>query len=133
MSKYPQSCFIVGKFVGVHPERQVSTDFQTRDFAIDVETDFNNIIVFQATRTALKDSIADLASLQPGDLVKVQFNVVSRKTGEGKWFTNVTAWKIGKWVAQDASDFSKPEAPEIPEHNPSVAAPAPEVGDDLPF
>jgi len=138
---YPQSCYIVGKFVGVHPEQNVSADFQKQAFAIDTEEKYHNIKVFEAQRTAVRDDIAQLAQFQKGDLVKVSFNVRSVKSKEQKWFTNVTAWKVQSFVAQDTDDFSAPSAPpkydldSDPQYTGGNGAAAPTGGgvDDLPF
>jgi len=132
MSKYPQSCYIVGFFVGAHPAQNVSADFTKQLFAIDTEEQFNNIKVFEVTKTPNNDGLAQLRAFRKGDLVKVQFNVRSNKTAEGKWFTNVTAWKVTAYVHQDTSDFADPDPFEdVPAAPPVSNNDA--LGDDLPF
>jgi hypothetical protein len=131
MSKFPSSCYVSGVFLGVYPEQIVSTDFSKQQFAIDTEEQFNNIKVFEATRTVNSDTIAQLRDFKRGDLVKVSFNVRSNKTAEGKWFTNVTAWKISRYVSQDTDDFQNPDPAALTVHTPS-SDPIGD-GDDLPF
>lgn len=133
MSKYPQSCYIVGVFVGVHPVEIVNSDFSKQKFAIDTEEQFGNIKVFEATKTPNNDLIAALRQFKKGDLVKVQFNVRSNKNPDGKWFTNVTAWKVSLYVKQDTDDFAQPD-PADPTPEPNLPSPpVPEAGDDRPF
>ena len=139
--KYPQSLYVVGKFVGVHPIKEVSADFHTQDFAIDTEEQFNNIKVFQATRTAVSDLFPELAKYKKGDLIKVSFNLRSNKTPTGKWFTNITAWKIQPYTEQDASDFTNPQPPQQgrvgtptdPQYTEPLANRDTAPVDDLPF
>lgn len=141
---YPQQCYIVGKFVGVHPEQAISADFQKQSFAIDTEEKFNNIKVFEAHRTAVKDGIAQLQDFQKGDVVKVSFNLNCIKSKEGKWFSNIVAWKVQPFVPQDTDDFSPPAkqsaAPKYdleadPQYtgNHAQTAVTAGSGDDLPF
>ena len=131
MTKYPASTYITGVFQGVYPEQKMTDNFFKQQFAIDTEQEFNNIIVFEAIRTATSDSIEQLKSFKKGDLVKVKFNVRSNKSSDGRWFTNINAWKIEAYVPQDTSDFANPTPPETP--TASEDAPPPPSGDDLPF
>ena len=43
--------------------------------------------------SAWGDKVAALKGLQPGDMIKVSFNVESREYNE-RWYTDIRAWKI---------------------------------------
>jgi len=67
------------------------------------------------------------ANLRTGDEVKVEIDIESREFN-GKWYTNVKAWKVDKTMAEGSDsipdyDFSQ-ESPESQGMEPS---------DDLPF
>jgi hypothetical protein len=65
----------------------------------------------------------DTGQLQPGNMLKIDFDVESREYN-GKWYTDVKAWKIEPATT----------SPSVPENNPSVKAVInAEENDDLPF
>ena len=61
-----------------------------------------------------EDKVKDLERFQIGDSVKVSFNVSSREYN-GRWYTDLRAWRIDAAGSQPASD-------------PQTAAPAQETG-----
>lgn len=71
----------------------------------------------------------DVASLQERATYNVSVNVESREYN-GRWFTDVRAWRIQPKQAQTAQNAPMPDMPPMAEE-PSYAA-TPEV-DDLPF
>ncbi len=75
------------------------------------------------------DRVQMVSSLSVGELVKVYFNVESREFN-GKWYTNVNAWKIEK-PAAPASDSLPPMAPLPPLDGVSVDTKPFSAGNDL--
>ena len=73
---------------------------------------------------------ADLSGLKEGDEVKVFFDVESREYN-GRWYTDVKAWKLERVGATAGPSAADPGAP------PDFSAPPPslddEPTDDLPF
>lgn len=101
--------------------------FQAREFVIEVTSgNYPQFVKFQLTqdRCALVDPFAE------GEELKVHFDLRGREWN-GKYFTNLNAWRIEKMEAQTAppnqpmGDSSFPSASDEP--------PAQEFNDDLPF
>lgn len=113
---------ITGNLVSRKDTKQVSDTFKVREFAIKVENDgkYENFAGFQA----VQDKTEMLDGLKKGDLIKVHFDLRGREH-EGRYFTNLTAWKIEKLDAAAAPAAEPKKAPE----------PAYSTGDDesLPF
>ena len=65
----------------------------------------------------------DMASFKPGDAVDVSFDVESREYN-GKWYTDVKAWKVN--TARNKDGDKAPPPPSVPYDD------TPQ-GDDLPF
>ncbi len=80
------------------------------------------------------DKVADLARLKEGDKVSVSANVESREYN-GRWFTEVRAWKFSTVAAQQPAGASAPAG--MPESAPlsSLEEFSSDSGDtdDLPF
>ncbi len=84
------------------------------------------------------DKAQDVAALKPGDKVKVAANVESREYN-GRWYTEVRAWKIEKDNPASASqspDYgwgapASPPAGDMPPVSPEE--PVKDEFDDLPF
>ena len=78
----------------------------------------------------------NVESLVEGSLLNVFFDVESREY-QGKWFTNVTAWKVevvedSQQTSSTASEQSVPTPP-MPSIEEYDADEAPQAKDDLPF
>ena len=76
-----------------------------------------------------EDKVKDLEKYQVGDTVKVSFNLSSREFN-GRWYTDVRAWRIepaGAAAPQPQQPFEMPSAPA-----PSIDD-LPVGSDDLPF
>ncbi len=107
------------------PEGGVSKggrEWSKRDFVIDTEEQFPRKVCF----TLFGDKTSLINSIAVGEMVEVSFNLESREFN-GKWYTNVNAWKIDK-------PDSAPRSEQMPEY--SVDDIPPEVeenSDDLPF
>lgn len=66
----------------------------------------------------------DASSLQPGNLLKIDFDVESREFN-GRWYTDVKAWKIEVAGAAPAAGSEKVTANSVPQNMSN--------DDDLPF
>lgn len=76
--------------------------------------------------SAWGDKAQALKSFSPGSTVNVSFNIESREYN-GKWYTDVRAWKI---TAGDNNAASP--SPEVPEYFDPIPGAA-DAKDDLPF
>ena len=80
-----------------------------------------------------QDKVQDLERFQINDEIKVEFNVSSREYN-GKWYTDLRAWRITSSAAAGGQAYGPAPAPSEP-----LPSPAPELtaddmpGDDLPF
>jgi hypothetical protein len=80
--------------------------------------------------TFFGDRAEDASALKEGDRAEVSVNVESREYN-GKWYTDIKAWKIVKRSAESAS-VSTPPAYDAPFNEASIPAEPADV-DDLPF
>ncbi len=82
--------------------------------------------------SAWGDKVATIKSFQPGDQIKVSFNLESREYNE-RWYTDVRAWKIESVTGNGESSETK-TAPkqEYPGDITTFTADSNE-SDDLPF
>ncbi len=113
------------------PEQKTPT-FTVRDFVIEInENNYINYIRFQATG----DYTNIIDPYNEGDDINVFFNLRGREWN-GKYFTNLNAWKVEGAAAagdlphfgdEDRSDVPFPEAEELPNFDDGS------VDDDLPF
>ena len=81
-----------------------------------------------------EDKVRDLDKYQVGDKVKISFNLSSREYN-GRWYTDVRAWRIEPAGAQPAApvqtpDFAAPMSAPMPSVD-DMSSPLSE--DDLPF
>lgn len=80
-----------------------------------------------------EDKIKDLAKYQVGDKVKIAFNLSSREYN-GRWYSDIRAWRIEPAEAQQAAPQTSPQANNQPVPPPAIDD-FPEIEDDedLPF
>ncbi|HVD97822.1 MAG TPA: DUF3127 domain-containing protein [Cytophagaceae bacterium] len=82
--------------------------------------------------SAWGDKVAALKGLQPGDQIKVSFNIESREYNE-RWYTDVRAWKIEPIASGGTtSDTSSNRKEDFPGDVTTFTADGGE-SDDLPF
>ena len=93
-----------------------------QDFVIETDEKFPKLAYF----TAFGDKSDQVKKLEKGEKITVSFNVESREFN-GKWYTNLTVWKIEKEQGKTAG-YAKPEIPKFTEDD----IPPPEE-EDLPF
>ena len=108
--------------------------FQAREFVISIEGNYPQFVKFQLTQ----DRCGLVDSFNEGEKVKVYFDLRGREW-QGRYFTNLNAWKIEKGAVAPPSDF--PEMDQAPPSgfdefdSPSGggnSSPEPDL-DDLPF
>ncbi len=111
-----------------------SGSFQTREFVIMTEGTYPQYVKFQLTQ----DKCAAIDAHQDGDKIKVSFDLRGREW-QGKYFTNLNAWRIDK-VAGAAPNVPGAGFAPMPATPPSfeTASDNPDLGlpadfNDLPF
>jgi len=108
-----------------------SSSFQTRDFVISTEGTYPQMVKFQLTQ----DKCGIIDSVEENEKIKVSFDLRGREW-QGKYFTNLNAWKVEK-VASSNDTFvwsPPPPAPPIFDENTDVTnGGLPADFDDLPF
>lgn len=117
---------IEGKLLRKYDTESKSASFQAREFVLEIEDgNYPQFIKFQLTQ----DRCALLDSYNEGEQVKVHFDLRGREW-QGKYFTNLNAWRLEKSAATAAAppappsqDFEFPSASDEPAH----------VNEDLPF
>lgn len=122
---------VVGKLHRVFPTEQKTQSFQAREFVLEIpDGNYPQLVKFQA----VQERCALLDSFREGDTLKVSFDLRGREWN-GKYLTNLNAWRIEKASAETAAPGGADERfPTDPFPNYSEAPPAtPNNMDDLPF
>ncbi len=119
---------VIGKLHRIFPSEQKTASFQAREFVLEIASgQYSEFVKFQA----VQERCQLLDAFQEGDVVKVSFDLRGREWN-GKFFTNLNAWRIEKAdgnTYSPAAETSKPADP-FPDY---TAAPPPPSTDDLPF
>jgi single-strand DNA-binding protein len=90
---------IVGKLYKKFPTESKSPTFQTRELVLEiVEGNYPQLVKFQLTQ----DRCQLLESYNEGEEIKVHFDLNGREW-QGKFFTNLTAWRIEKGSGEAAA------------------------------
>ncbi len=109
-----------------------SSSFQTREFVISTEGTYPQYVKFQLTQ----DKCGLIDAMQENEKIKVSFDLRGREW-QGKYFTNLNAWKIEKvgGVNQEfqSASASPPAPPVFEENNDFGNGGLPGDFDDLPF
>ena len=79
-----------------------------------------------------EDKVRDLDKYQVGDKVKISFNLSSREYN-GRWYTDVRAWRIEPAGAAQPAPQYAPAAPAAPPMPTADDMSTPLSDDDLPF
>ena len=108
-----------------------ASGFTTRDLVVEEEKDsqWPNPVAF----TFKKDNTAKLDGIAEGTRVKVGFVIDGRewndpKTGNVRYFTDLTGWKVEVLNGNGTTTEPVPEAPEVP-----ADIPAGDDPENLPF
>ncbi|SEF90949.1 MULTISPECIES: DUF3127 domain-containing protein [Parabacteroides] len=129
---------ITGKIIAVLPEQggisKTGNEWKKQEYVLETHDQYPKKVCFQLFGA---DRIAQ-AAIQPGEELTVSFDIDSREY-QGRWFTNISAWKIeraGAAVTQNPAETITPDnfAPAAA----PIASPEPDFGpanpiDDLPF
>jgi single-strand DNA-binding protein len=78
-----------GKIKAIFPTEQKTDTFKTRDFVVETEGDYPQMVKFQINQ----DKCNILDNFKEGQEVEVSFNLRGREWN-GKYFTNLEAWKV---------------------------------------
>lgn len=110
-----------------------SNSFQIREFVIQMDGQYPQLIKFQLTQ----DRCDILNNFQENDQINVHFDLRGREW-EGKFFTNLNAWKIDKMSEEPAGDPHAADADFPPIEKNLVTENSAELKvedfeDDLPF
>ncbi len=122
---------IVGKLHKKFDTENKTATFQAREFVIEVDGTYPQFVKFQLTQ----DRCALVDNYNEGDSIRVHFDLRGREW-QGKYFTNLNAWRIEAGAAATAAapapaaagDF--PTLDDAPTSNSTASASS---EDDLPF
>lgn len=123
---------IEGKLHKKYPVESKSASFQAREFVLEIKSgNYSEFIKFQL----VQDKCSLLDDYQEGDTMKVFFDLRGREW-QGKYFTNLNAWRLGKPQTTGSSVQANSQSASGPDSFPT-AADEPNFGDtdndDLPF
>jgi single-strand DNA-binding protein len=100
---------ITGKLHKKFDIEQKSDSFKTREFVIETSGDYPQFVKFQCTQ----DRCNMIDKFSEGSSVKVYFDLRGREW-QGKYFTNLNAWKVDGESADNDSFNQDTNAPEMP-------------------
>ena len=123
----------------VFETEQKSERFQAREFVVETQEQYPQFVKFQLVQE--KCELAD--SYNEGDRIRVHFDLRGREW-QGKYFTNLNAWRMEAADAAAATAGSSPQASSSAAPAPAaVTTPAstskpsttaqPDFDDDIPF
>ncbi|MEL7119618.1 MAG: DUF3127 domain-containing protein [Bacteroidota bacterium] len=118
---------VEGKLHKAFPTENKTETFQAREFVIEVASgNYPQLVKFQL----VQDKCALLDDYQEGEMIKVFFDLRGREWN-GKYFTNLNAWRITKVEAQNEQPS---QVTQMDSSFPSASdEPAGGNDDDLPF
>jgi hypothetical protein len=128
---------LTGTVKVVNPTQVISEKFSKREFVIETQDQYPQLVMFQATQ----DKCSLLDNVQVSSQVEVSFNLRGREwtspAGEVKYFNTLEAWRIEKVGQGNAMPAGGPSAMSlgsdpIPAATTSAVA-SNEEEDDLPF
>jgi hypothetical protein len=91
---------VTGRVVKIFDAESKSATFTTREFVITTEETYPQFVKFQA----VQDRCNIVDGVKEGDKIKVFFDLRGREW-QGKYFTNLNAWKVEK-VADNTSEIT---------------------------
>lgn len=103
---------IEGNLHKIYEVESKSASFQTREFVLTTDGQYPQYVKFQAVqdRTAIMDGYKE------GDRVKVFFDLRGREW-QGKYFTNLNAWKMERVTAAKGMDAEIEKGSNFPPGN----------------
>jgi single-strand DNA-binding protein len=116
-----------GKIVKIFDAEQKSASFQAREFVIEVaDGQYPQMVKFQL----VQDKCELVNDYSEGDSVEVEFDLRGREWN-GKYFTNLQAWRIARAGEGSASSSSGQTQASAPQAAPAAASA--DFDDDIPF
>jgi len=80
----------LGEIIEIQPEEAYENGFRKSRFVIETPGAYSQKLVFE-----LHNEKADITSVyQPGDFVKVFYDIKGNRGKDGKHYTNLIAWRI---------------------------------------
>jgi single-strand DNA-binding protein len=121
---------VAGKLIKKYDTENKTGSFQAREFVIEVDGQYPQFVKFQL----VQDRCALLDAYGEGETIKVHFDLRGREW-QGKYFTNLNAWRLEKADAAETSPTGTASAPPPPvaDSFPSAGDEPANAGDDLPF
>ncbi len=117
---------IEGKLHKVFDTENKTNSFQAREFVIEVaDGNYSQFVKFQL----VQDRCALVDAFKEGEMIKVHFDLRGREW-QGKYFTNLNAWRIDK---PQAAKAETPPPSSTGGNDFPTAADEPSFDDDLPF
>ena len=117
--------------LGIQSGKSARGDWAKQEFVIEYQDgNFPTKVCFNVWGA---DKVKELGSFRLGEKIRVSFNISSREYN-GKWYTDLRAWRITSSAAAGGQAYGPAPAPSEP-----LPSPAPELtaddmpGDDLPF
>lgn len=105
------------------------SNWQKQEFVIETDEQYPKKIC----ANLWGDKIDMLSSINIGDNVMLSFNLESREFN-GRWYTDVKAWKLEKQSVNQSTPQSSPNAiPESSDSDDFLSVSAEDDGNDLPF
>lgn len=115
-----------GRLVDIFDKQQVTDTFSKREFVIETDEQYPQMVKFQLTQVKCND----IDNHKVGEEITVHFNVRGRKwtnkQGEDVYFVSLNAWRLEKEVAAPVSS-------EAPFPSADAESPVDSFADDLPF
>ena len=104
---------IEGKIVEIFDKQQVSSSFTKREFVVETEDQYPQMVKFELTQ----NKCDDIDGYNKGDQVNVHFNVRGRKwtnpKGEDVYFVSLNAWRIES-KSMHQNDVPPPTDADVP-------------------
>ncbi len=121
---------VEGKLHKKFDTEQKTDTFQAREFVIEIdrESNYPQFVKFQL----VQDRCALVDPFEEGQMIKVHFDLRGREWN-GKYFTNLNAWRLEKPQDQQAAAAAPPAAGDASFPAAGDEPPAGEADDDLPF
>lgn len=117
--------------LAVQSGKSARGDWAKQEFVIEYQDgNFPNKVCFNVWGA---DKVKELGSFRLGEKIHVSFNISSREYN-GKWYTDLRAWRITSSAAAGGQAYGPALAPSEPLPSPAPALTADDMpGDDLPF
>ena len=127
---------VVGKLIKKYDTENKTGSFQAREFVIEIEARYPEYPKFQL----VQDRCTIIDPYNEGDFIKVYFDLRGREW-QGKYFTNLNAWRVEKAEAgavTQASSSAAAAASQPVFNSPMPTSEdeprtTPQADDDLPF